>query len=144
MYKNSSAGNALSMTTLEAFKLFFTRSFDFEGRSSRREFWLGVLPNAVIMLAIIGLLLYSILGITPPINTFSIIMITALCLFCLIELVPSVSLIVRRMHDIGRSGYYIFVLFIPVLGFIWYLYLVTREGQPSTQINADARTQSRA
>ncbi len=132
------------MTILEAFKLFFTRSFDFEGRSSRREFWLGVLPNAVIMLAIIGLLLYSLLGITPPINTFSIIMITALCLFCLIELVPSVSLIVRRMHDIGRSGYYIFVLFIPVFGFFWYLYLVTREGQPSTQKLHDVRTQSRA
>ncbi|MDE6372934.1 MAG: DUF805 domain-containing protein [Clostridia bacterium] len=34
------------------------------------------------------------------------------------------------MHDIGRSGFYIFVLFIPIIGYIWYIYLVTRRGVP--------------
>ena len=114
------------MTMFEAFKLFFTRAFDFNGRSSRREFWLGVLPNAVIMLLLIGLLVYSLLGFTTVINTFSVVMIAVFALFCLRELLPSVSLILRRMRDIGKSGGYIFVLFIPVIGFIWYLYLVTR------------------
>lgn len=110
----------------KAFKLFFTRAGDFEGRSSRREFWLGVLPNSVIMLILIGLLLYGLLGFENKINTFSIIMIVVFALFCIIELLPSVSLIFRRMRDIGKSGKYIAVLFIPVIGYIWYIYLVTR------------------
>lgn len=115
------------MTLPKAFKLFFLRTFDFKGRSSRREFWLGVLPNAIIMLTLIGLLLYSLLGFENVINAFSIAMIIIFGLFCIIELLPSISLIFRRMHDIGKSGYYILVLFIPVAGFIWYIYLVTRE-----------------
>lgn len=118
--------NALNMTMFMAFKLFFVRAFDFKGRSSRKEFWLGVLPNAIIMLLLIGLLLISLLCFSPTINVFSIIMLIVFGIFCLIELVPSISLIFRRMHDIGKSGWNILVLFIP-FGFFYYLYLVTRR-----------------
>ncbi|MCM1546395.1 MAG: DUF805 domain-containing protein [Clostridiales bacterium] len=114
------------MTIGKAFKLFFLRAFDFGGRSSRREFWLGVLPNAMIMLLLAGLLVAGLVGFAHAINQFSIAMIAAFALFCLVELLPSVSLIFRRMHDIGKSGKYILTLFIPVVGFVWYIYLVTR------------------
>lgn len=114
------------MTVFQSFKLFFSRTFDFGGCSSRREFWLGVLPNAVIMLVLIGLLVYSLVGFSPVINPFSITMIVVFALFCIVELLPSISLIFRRMHDIGKSGKYILVLFIPVVGYVWYIYLVTR------------------
>jgi len=117
-------GNAFSMTTSKAFKLFFTRATDFGGRSTRKEFWLGVLPNAIIMLALIGLTLFAWLGTDSL--AFRIASIVALGIFCLVELLPSLSLISRRMHDVGKSGKYIFVLLIPVFGFVWYLYLVTR------------------
>lgn len=110
------------MTVSKAFKLFFLRAFDFRGRSSRREFWLGILPNAIIMLLLIALLI----AYGAAVNPFGVIMIVVFSLFCLIELLPSVSLIFRRMHDIGKSGKYILVLFIPVIGYIWYIYLVTR------------------
>lgn len=114
------------MTISKAFKLFFSRTFDFSGRSSRREFWLGVLPNAIIMLILIGLLIYGLFGFEKMINPFSIIMIALFTAFCLVELLPSISLIFRRMHDIGKSGKYIFTLLIPVIGYVWYIYLVTR------------------
>lgn len=80
------------------------------------------------MVILLALLVISLTCFTPQINTFSIIMITLFSLFCVVELLPSITLIIRRMHDIGRSGYFIFVLFIPVIGFIWYIYLVTRRG----------------
>ncbi len=108
------------------FKLFWLRMFDWTGTSSRREFWLGVLGNALIMLILLVLLIVSLTCFQNPINVFSLIMIFLFSFFCLIELLPSVSLIIRRMHDIGISGYYIWVLFIPIFGFFWYLYLVTR------------------
>ena len=114
------------MTTMHAFKLFFARSFNFGGRSSREEFWKGILPNAIIMLILIGLLIYSSVAFNSKLNMFSIAMILILLLFCLIEIIPSISLIIRRMHDIGKSGYYIWVLLIPIIGFIWYIFLVTR------------------
>lgn len=116
------------MKIYEGFKLFWTRAFDFKGRTSRSEFWWGVLANSVIMVALLILLIISLTCLSTTVNVFSKIMIALFALFCVVELLPSISLIIRRMHDIGRSGYYIFVLFIPVIGYIWYIYLVTRPG----------------
>ena len=116
------------MELKDGFKKFWTRAFEYRGTSSRREFWWGVLGNAIIMVILLALLVVSLTCFTPQINTFSIIMIALFSLFCVVELLPSITLIIRRMHDIGRSGYFIFVLFIPIIGFIWYIYLVTRRG----------------
>ena len=113
------------MNLINGFKLFWQRALDYHGKTRRSEFWWGVLANAIIMVILAILLIVSLICFSVPINTFSIIMIILFGLFCLVELLPSITLIIRRMHDIGKSGFYIFVLFIP-FGFIWYLYLVTR------------------
>ena len=118
------------MELWDGFKKFWTRGLDYHGTSSRREFWWGVLGNAIIMVVLLALWLVSITCFKPMINTFSIITTIAFALFCLVELIPSITLIIRRMHDIGRSGFFIFVLFIPIIGYIWYIYLVTRRGVP--------------
>lgn len=114
------------MTTFQAFKLFFARACDFKGRTSRREFWLGILPNAIIMVILLVLLVCSLTLCDTTVNPFSVFMIVAFGVFCVIELLPSISLIFRRMHDIGKSGAYILTLLLPVVGFVWYIYLVTR------------------
>ena len=119
------------MELKDGFKKFWTRAFDYQGFTSRSEFWWGVLGNTIIMLLLIVLLVVSLTCFTPQINNFSVIMIVLFSLFCVVELLPSITLIIRRMHDIGRSGYFIFVLFIPIIGFIWYIYLVTRRGVPN-------------
>lgn len=108
------------------FYLFWSRTFDFEGKSNRKEFWFGVLSNAIIMVILLALLIISLTCLEKTITAFSIAMMIIFTLFCLVELIPSISLIIRRMHDIGKSGFYIWVLFIPIVGFFWYLFLVTR------------------
>lgn len=118
------------MNLSKGFKFFWVRALDYKGYSSRSEFWWGVLGNAIIMLVLLALLIVSLTCFTPIINNFSIIMMILFGLFCAVELLPSITLIIRRMHDIGRSGFFIFVLFIPVLGYVWYIYLVTRRGVP--------------
>ncbi len=114
------------MKLWNGFKKFWTRGLDFSGKTSRSEFWWGVLANALIMLVLLVLLIVSLICFEEVINPFSITMIALFALFCLVELLPSISLIFRRMHDIGKSGANIWVLFIPLFGFFWYLYLVTR------------------
>lgn len=109
-----------------AFKQFWVKEMDVSGKTDRREFWLGVLGNAIIMVVLMALVLVSLFAVTPMLNSFSILAMAMFVAFCLVELMPSIALIIRRMHDIGKSGFYIWVLFIPVAGFIWYLWLVTR------------------
>lgn len=120
-----------SMELRDGFKKFWTRALDYHGTTSRREFWWGVLGNALIMVALLALWIVSITCVKPPVNAFSILTTVAFAMFCIVELLPSITLIIRRMHDIGKSGFYIFVLFIPIFGFIWYLCLVTRAGVPN-------------
>ena len=81
------------------------------------------------MLALIALLVISLTCFSEVINTFSIVMIVIFSSFCIVEFIPSITLIIRRMHDIGKSGYYVLILLIPLFGLIWYFTLVTRRGK---------------
>lgn len=126
--------HTVGMKLKNGFIKFWTRAFDYHGTTSRAEFWWGVLGNALIMVALLALWIISITCFKPMVNTFSTVMTVALAVFSIVELIPSITLIIRRMHDIGRSGFFLFVLFIPVAGFIWYIYLVTRRGVPDKYV----------
>lgn len=44
--------------------------------------------------------------------------------------VPGLAVSVRRLHDVGKSGWFLFILFIPLVGVIWLLVLDCTEGTP--------------
>lgn len=93
---------------------------DFSGRARRREYWMYMLFLSIcsIIIGIIG----SIAGI-PTILSF---------IFTLVTILPSIAVNVRRMHDIGKSGYWLFICFIPLIGSLWFLFLAVQDGQPGT------------
>lgn len=90
----------------------------FSGRARRKEFWMFALFNVIIgfVLAIIE----SILG-SPGILTF---------LYSLAVLIPSIAVSARRLHDTDRTGWWLLIGFIPVIGFIVLLIFMVMEGQP--------------
>ena len=89
----------------------FKKTFDFSGRSRRKEFWLFVLFTTLISIAlsfvdaIAGLELTEDLGVLGG-------------LFSLLIIIPSISVTVRRLHDIGRSGWWFLLAFVPIIGWI--------------------------
>lgn len=97
---------------------------NFRGRTTRRGYWVAVLFNVIAGIAwtmIIGMLgvlhLDSIAGLLYSIYAFAII-------------IPNLSMAVRRLHDIGKSGiYYLFVL-IPLAGPIILLVWLCSAGNP--------------
>jgi len=91
----------------------------FSGRSRRKEFWMFVLFTFVveIVLAIID----AIIG------TYNTALGIGLLsgLFYLAILVPSIALNTRRLHDIGKSGWFQLLFIIPIVGFIlWIIWMV--------------------
>jgi len=91
----------------------------FSGRSRRKEFWMFVLFTFIveIVLAIID----AIIG---TYNT-AIGMGLLSGLFYLAILVPSIALNTRRLHDIGKSGWFQLLFIIPIVGFIlWIIWMV--------------------
>src|SRR3954469_2449090 len=90
----------------------------FSGRARRTEFWMFVLFNVIIeiVLAAIG---YAI-------NDHSIL----LYVYAVAVFLPGLALWVRRLHDQGKSGLWLFIGLIPFVGGIWLLVLSLTAGTP--------------
>jgi uncharacterized membrane protein YhaH (DUF805 family) len=94
------------MTFQEAVKDGFAKYTQFSGRSSRTAFWYWYLFE--ILAAIAAGLVDGILGTGPILQ-----LIIALAI-----LLPSLAVSVRRLHDTGRSGWWLLISFLPIIGFI--------------------------
>ena len=104
---------------------FQEKYFDFTGRASRSEFglfcllstFLGVLINAVIISIggffekWGGVVSYSLVGIIT-----------------LIFLIPFVAVSARRLHDVGKSGWYLLFILLPIIGWYFLITAYTTEG----------------
>lgn len=74
---------------------FFNHYVDFNGRARRQEYWLMCVWNLIF-------------GLIPFVNI----------LYCLVTLLPGFALSVRRLHDTGKSGFWLLILIIPIIGWI--------------------------
>lgn len=97
---------------------------DFKTRARRMEYWMYAVFHFLI-LAVAATLDY-LLGMNfDPLPYGYLYGIAALALF-----VPSLAVFVRRLHDVGKSGWYILLALIPLIGAIWLLVLLFTDGQP--------------
>jgi len=103
----------------------FAHYADFAGRASRKEFWYFALSYFVAFSIINGIFGVSVGedGEEEP-SVFAII-------FMLITLCPVISLMVRRLHDIGKSGKLAWLMVVPIVQF----YLVYLLALPSAVNN---------
>ena len=90
----------------------------FSGRARRREFWSFVLFNVIFSIA--ALILDYVIG---TVVLFYII-------YALAVLIPGLAVTVRRLHDVGKSGWMIFIDLIPLIGPIWLLVLLFTDSIP--------------
>ena len=93
---------------------------DFDGRARRKEFWIFMLFNW--MFGAVASTLDIVLGFSW--GYFFLLN----GLYSIVLLIPSLAVAVRRLHDIGKSGWMLLILLIPVVGGIWMLVLLLREG----------------
>jgi len=103
---------------------------DFSGRARRKEYWMFYLCNMIIMF--IPYIFYfagymQIVNYDEPGVLFYISSIL-LGIYGLAIFIPSIAVVVRRLHDVGKSGGYFFVTFIPFVGGIWLLVLLATAG----------------
>ncbi len=99
-------------------------STDFNGRATREEYWMFVLFNVVF--AIIALILDNIMNLTLRGTPYGIIYI----LYNVGMIMPALAIAVRRLHDVGKSGWMMLIGLIPIIGGIWLIVLFVQEGIP--------------
>ncbi len=111
------------------------RYADFSGRSRRREFWSWVL--AIWIASFILMYLDSALGLGGSASTYSgeegvgfrmsggwLTIIFMLAVF-----VPNLAVSVRRLHDVGKSGWMLLVALLPIFGWLYLLFLYLQPGE---------------
>jgi len=97
---------------------------NFSGRAGRKEFWLFTLFNAIF--AIVAMILDNLLGLAIRDVGYGPIYI----LYILATLIPGLAVSVRRLHDIGKSGWYLLIGLIPCIGGIILLVFYATAGDP--------------
>lgn len=93
----------------DAVKLFFSNYANFKGRSTRSEYWwwsLAVfITSFVLMMSLMfveGVVVYLIAGV--------------MVLYLLAIVVPNIALSIRRLHDVGKSGWWFLINLVPFVG----------------------------
>jgi uncharacterized membrane protein YhaH (DUF805 family) len=94
---------------------------DFEGRARRKEYWMFILFN--IIFAIVAIMLDGALGTNMAPLPYGYIYFA----YAAATLIPGLAVGVRRLHDIGKSGWFILLAFVPLAN-IWLLVLLATDG----------------
>lgn len=84
----------------------FKRWNDFSGKSNLKEFWMPVLINVII--SAIFQILAQLAGFFN----------TVYGIYGLIILIPFLALNIRRLHDVGKSGWYLLWYLLPIIGWV--------------------------
>lgn len=97
----------------------------FSGRARRKEFWMFTLFNAIFVF--IAVILDNATGLNFYGESYGSIYL----IYNLAVLIPTIAVSVRRLHDIDKSGYFLFIGLIPLIGAVWLLILFAKDGEPN-------------
>ena len=105
---------------LQALKKYAT----FSGRARRKEYWMYILFYVLILLALT--IVDGLIG--TRIADAGLGILTAI--YALAVLIPTLAVTVRRLHDTGRSGWWILIQLIPLVGVFILLYFLVSDSNP--------------
>lgn len=118
----------------------FTKHYaDFSGRARRSEYWGTLLFNGLIqaglsiILSIVATILFSSIEINGEVTfspLFFLLHNIPIYIYLLIWFLPGLAVSVRRLHDIGKSGWNVLWGGIPIIGTIILLYWSCQDSQP--------------
>lgn len=132
------------MSFTEAIKSVFSKYVDFKGRASRSEFWWWTLFTWIVVTVLGFLAGFFVLGMNDTYAEFTensggdfvvsdfvadigplgYLFMALFALWYLITFIPSLAVLVRRLHDSSRSGWWYFISFIPFGGFVLLFFMI--------------------
>jgi uncharacterized membrane protein YhaH (DUF805 family) len=104
----------------EAINICFAKYATFSGRATRPEYWYWVLFTVVAGL-VLGIIQFAVWNLGGQILEL---------LFHVAILIPSIAVAVRRLHDLDRSGWWLLLAFVPLVGVIILIVWMCTRGTP--------------
>lgn len=104
---------------------------NFSGRARRKEYWMFVLFYSLLLL--VALILDNVLGFDFEYEMMGQTLSTGYGWFyflvAALHFLPALGAVVRRLHDVGKSGWMYLIILIPLIGVIWLLVLLVKDSQ---------------
>jgi uncharacterized membrane protein YhaH (DUF805 family)/predicted RNA-binding Zn-ribbon protein involved in translation (DUF1610 family) len=111
----------------------------FSGRACRKEYWNFALINVLIRLILLCVGFF-VIGFVSGANNdpdliavyegFLSVLDSIYSIYQIVIFLPSLAVLVRRLHDTGKSGWMVLIILIPIVGFIILFILLIRDSQP--------------
>ncbi len=108
--------------------VFWYNAFNFRGRARRKEYWFYMIVYSLILIALSGLIEKM------PSLFFAIVFV-----FCF----PTLSLSIRRLHDIGRSGWWYLLLFTGAGGLLIFAWTLVDSEEGENEYGPDPKVNER-
>ena len=99
---------------------------NFNGRARRKEYWMWTLYCTIVYL--FAMVLDNVLGLNFELFGQDLGYGWLYVTIGITHLIPGLGIVVRRLHDVGKSGWFYLIILIPLIGFIWILVLFCTEG----------------
>ena len=99
---------------------------DFNGRAIRKEYWMWTLYCTIVFL--FAMVLDNVLGLNFELFGQDLGYGWLYVTIWITHLIPGLGIVVRRLHDVGKSGWFYLIILIPLIGFIWVLVLFCTDG----------------
>jgi uncharacterized membrane protein YhaH (DUF805 family) len=105
---------------------------NFSGRARRSEFWFFILFHFIFTIALLVLsnFLDAFILFDDDSNVLASLPVILCLIYFVATFIPTLAVVVRRLHDMGKSGTWFFVYFIPFIGGIWLLILLLSNSEP--------------
>jgi uncharacterized membrane protein YhaH (DUF805 family) len=118
---------------MDWYLLAWKRAGDFYGRSRRKEYWMFTLFHFLVS---VGLLLFAFalrefVNGTIPLTLYSV--------YSLLALIPSTTCAVRRLHDTGKSGWWLLISAVPFVGLILIVFLALDGDSGANEYGPDPK-----
>jgi uncharacterized membrane protein YhaH (DUF805 family) len=114
----------------DAIKQAFAKYATFAGRATRAEFWWFALFVWLLTLVPYILLLTSLPAAGKSVGGAFWLWLALDVIIVLAVIVPYISVAVRRLHDINKSGWWYWITLVPCIGGIWLLVLLATPSTP--------------
>ena len=115
---------------------------NFSGRARRKEYWMYTLIYIPIL--VLAMFADNALGTTFQMDVMGqsvdIGYGWVYVIVVLLHFLPSLSVVVRRLHDVGKSGWFYLIILIPFIGALWMFVLLVSNGNfGENKYGADAK-----
>lgn len=89
---------------------------NFSGRARRKEYWMFIVVNTIILAVLYGIMFSSIDSYTGEMSGTGFAALIIIGIYSLATIIPNIAVTVRRFHDQDRSGWMVLLSFIPFVG----------------------------